>query len=76
MIEINKVVYEIDIGKVAYKIARCENRMCSKFVNQCMESKSEKIELLHASDPRNEMVEINKVVYEIEIDKVVKITCD
>ena len=41
-----------------------------------MKSKSDKIELLHASDPRNEMVEINKVAYEIEICKVVKIACD
>ena len=35
-----------------------------------MKSKSGKIELLHASDPRSEMVEINKVVYEIELDTV------
>ena len=41
-----------------------------------MSSKSEKVELLHTSDPRSEMVEFNKVVYEIEMDKVVKITCD
>ena len=41
-----------------------------------MKSKSDKIELLHASDPGNEMVEINKVVYEIAIDKVVNNACD
>ena len=41
-----------------------------------MTSKSKKIELLHASDPRSEMVEINKVVYEIGICKVVEIACD
>ena len=41
-----------------------------------MKSKSDKIEFLHALDPGNEMVEINKVVYEIGIDKAVKIACD
>ena len=40
------------------------------------ELKKWQIELLHASDPRSEMVEINKVVYEIDICKVVKIACD
>ena len=76
--EINKVVCDIEINKVAYTIARCENRIWSKFVKLCRKSTCEKSSCnkLHASDSRNAMFEINKVVYDIELDEVVKIACD
>ena len=46
IIEINKIVYEIELDTVAYEIARCENRMRSIFVKNCMKSESDKIDMI------------------------------
>ena len=60
-------------------MARCENCMlqipgaqCSKLIKLCVTSGSEKSRCttLHASDSRSAVMEINEVVYEIEINKV------